>query len=1526
LPVTFRSRPQRAVSTPESGEPPARTPGLTELIAQALTPPSAPAAPSPDPPEPLDEGAAITLFLDADTLAPQESARLLRALPGLVDTFGVPHLVALLERIAREGDGQPMVTLVLGSTPPELRGRLLAALPGTVREAHDAYIEAQIGAIDESGVAELVLVAPFIAERQWPGVIERVSAIEVPAERARALAVLAPRAPGEFIRAALAAVRDAVSDGFAAWLPVLAAIVEGPAEGRLDAALHGLLSFNTEAERLLAWTLLAPLAPEALLRDIDTLERGSARRAAALVILAPHLEGARRTTALKSALALVVSRESSDGSFQDLEEDRLISAGVGLLFQLPEVRMAVGLVAVLQRTSWDDPDAAGALTAALPCLARSLAPAMLLVELERDRSGAAPLIDAIRSDPGARAAILTSLGADVCAEVADRLMLDAPSIRDLGKRLAIENLAIALDPRAGEPIDPAVILDLFLGSMIDDAKVSPRAAARILRTLPSFAEGLGIPQIAAIAAELPVTQEAAALLGALPEEMLEPSLGAVSKELRGEVDALAVAALEAIGARDQSTLERGAALLREPAWAGAIEQVMEIDDATARARLLAVLAAHAPRDHLRSALAMEQAKGSTVDEAWRTVLTAVADGPESGRLGVAMGQLPSLGEPQDRVRACALLAPLGPTAVLSYLRSVPAGGQASIAALAALVPHLEGADRATVTEELLALLFSMKPEDVPLHTVNAFFRLPEIRTTMSLLWLVELTAWDGPGAAETFMAAAAYLPRMVAPTLLFAHLMGAAAKIEESERGRAIAGLVDQASDEVLRAHLDGVTGGLLTTQALLALARPGEGDRAWLVTAVSLSKDALSAHIAGAIPDGRVGAAFTMLAERPGDREARLLLALAPRATVATAPLLVRALHAMRGEVRVEDLAALLPRAHPELRSQLWVRWLEAAFEEAGACRTDESATRLAGCLVSASTSPSAPSWGRLVEVARAVTPLTQRVTVLLDILPSVPPALVLGLVREIQELSLEIADRRARLAAVLRLARQAPEIERRALLETALRATQTIADDEDRTAALVALAARAAHADPLTMARALEGVWRILDCERRARLLSPLIPHLPEPAQPGALRDALAATAIGAWLAQAEILGDLAARLPEACWPAMSEALRAVPYERDRARAVVAVAALLPAPARDDARALVREMRSEIHRATALLALAPHLPPEVLHEEILAADQLGDPGARARLLVGLLPHVSAADRPQVADRAIAAMRRVDAYPGREHDLVTLAALVSTEALPALLEVVPPEGMPRDRAAVLTALADRPDAPDRGALLRDALEATRAIVMLDQRARAVAKLAPHLPDAVAREAVDAVFAVARASWSSWTRVTVVAALGQHLPREILREELQTARAIRDRGTRLRALELLGPVLPEQLLRDLVRSIRATASEELQSDELLALAPSLPDALLAEVLAAARMLGDSRQQARLVSALAPAQSRLPRADLYDLWSHTLRVLASGTRPGFLSSLAVFTPLLVQLGGPEDAAEAARAIVEVGAWWSTDAST
>jgi hypothetical protein len=214
------------------------------------------------------------------------------------------------------------------------------------------------------------------------------------------------------------------------------------------------------------------------------------------------------------------------------------------------------------------------------------------------------------------------------------------------------------------------------------------------------------------------------------------------------------------------------------------------------------------------------------------------------------------------------------------------------------------------------------------------------------------------------------------------------------------------------------------------------------------------------------------------------------------------------------------------------------------------------------------------------------------------------------------------------------------------------------------------------------------------------------------------------------------------------------------------------------------------------------------------------------------------------------------------------------------------------------------------------------------QRAEALAGLAPHLPEPLLRQALEA----ARAIWDSGHRAEALAVLAPHLPEplrdEALGQALEAVWATADSYTRAKALRVLAPHLPEPLrdaaLGQALEAARAIEHSGHRAEVLAGLAPHLPEPLRGEVvgqaLEAARAIKYSHDRAWALAGLTPYLTKLPPPILYSLWCKTLPLLAARTRKDLLRDLRALLPILITLGGALAVAEVFRAVQDVGQWW------
>ncbi|MFO0291085.1 MAG: NB-ARC domain-containing protein, partial [bacterium] len=278
----------------------------------------------------------------------------------------------------------------------------------------------------------------------------------------------------------------------------------------------------------------------------------------------------------------------------------------------------------------------------------------------------------------------------------------------------------------------------------------------------------------------------------------------------------------------------------------------------------------------------------------------------------------------------------------------------------------------------------------------------------------------------------------------------------------------------------------------------------------------------------------------------------------------------------------------------------------------------------------------------------------------------------------------------------------------------------------------------------------------------------------------------------------------------------------------------------------AYVRQNQDDGEQAAGLRKIIPYLTPTLLSEALEIARGIGDEYNRAEALTGLAPHLPESLLPKALEIARAiedeSSRAKGLTPQMRRDLNQLAQIRNED----------------DRARALTRLA--PHLPE---VLPETLEIARAIEDEDDRVRALTALAPHLPVSLLPEAL----AVARAIGNEYHRARALTGLAPHLP-EVLPEALAVTRAIGNEYPRagvLGVLRELAPHLPVSLLPEALEIARAIGDEYYRATALTGLAPHLPE-VLPEALAVARAIGNGYHRAEALTGLAPhLPSLLPEA-------------------------------------------------------------
>ena len=185
-----------------------------------------------------------------------------------------------------------------------------------------------------------------------------------------------------------------------------------------------------------------------------------------------------------------------------------------------------------------------------------------------------------------------------------------------------------------------------------------------------------------------------------------------------------------------------------------------------------------------------------------------------------------------------------------------------------------------------------------------------------------------------------------------------------------------------------------------------------------------------------------------------------------------------------------------------------------------------------------------------------------------------------------------------------------------------------------------------------------------------------------------------------------------------------------------------------------------------------------------------------------------------------------------------------------------------RSRFDALLAVCGQLKANDQPAVFAQALATATAITSDYPRARALARLAPHLPADLLPQALT----VATAITDDSARATALTRLAPHLPADLLPQALTVATAITDDSARAEALAGLAPYLPEAerpaVLAQALTAATAITDDYPRASALTGLAPHLPEDerpadLLPQALTAATAITSDSARASALAGLAP---------------------------------------------------------------------
>ena len=465
--------------------------------------------------------------------------------------------------------------------------------------------------------------------------------------------------------------------------------------------------------------------------------------------------------------------------------------------------------------------------------------------------------------------------------------------------------------------------------------------------------------------------------------------------------------------------------------------------------------------------------------------------------------------------------------------------------------------------------------------------------------------------------------------------------------------------------------------------------------------------------------------------------------------------------------------------------------------------------------------------------------------------------------------SDLGQRAATLATLVSHLPEHDRPAVAREAIDAASQIGGSYDRAWAFSVLLEElpGPHPDQLAI-DALAATAEATEDDDKVQLLAWLTPYLPALFLP----DAVAiAGAITDETLRTHALTDLIEHLPDtdvpdSVWPAILAMVSAITDGGNQSLVIAALTRRAPVDMVAILTAAARAIPSDDDRAWALgivTARAPEMRRQLIVEALESARSAEDPAYRAWALSSLADHLSADERGQVLDEALAAARAA-------HENRTWALVVVASELP----------------------------PARGnGILTEVLTAALAMPSESERADRLAMLAPFLTKRLTAKAVSASFAIQ----AEPERAEVLAAYAPYMSERLLEQALTIAVEIGDETQRGIALRALAPELPDRLVADALAAATSLSSAGQKNLFITEIIDKLPDRLLGEALNLVQAMTNEGGGGRFLGQMAARVQASQRARLLTEALHAARSVTDRMiRAQALGDLAA------NLSGPERA--------------------
>ena len=339
---------------------------------------------------------------------------------------------------------------------------------------------------------------------------------------------------------------------------------------------------------------------------------------------------------------------------------------------------------------------------------------------------------------------------------------------------------------------------------------------------------------------------------------------------------------------------------------------------------------------------------------------------------------------------------------------------------------------------------------------------------------------------------------------------------------------------------------------------------------------------------------------------------------------------------------------------------------------------------------------------------------------------------------------------------------------------------------------------------------------------------------------------------------------------WTNFSQALQAITWHTLTILKFVLFADKVP-NALCNALFSIQDIQSSFWRAKALKMLTNKLSSGLIPQALQTAQVIETEDYRGEVLVALVDKF-----PETLPKVLNAIHTMEYEIYRAEVLVNLVDSLTLDILPEAIKIADSLERRDYRSEVLVALATR-----FPKVFPYAIEASQATEYEVYRTKPLLALVPKLPPALLLKAIEASYTIRDKIY----RAEVLATLADKFP-EVLPQALEATYTIPDEKELAKILAALANKLTPDLVPQALEVARSLHNESARNIALKAVIPQLKKVL----------------------------------NRFELWKDLLHFMASRTRQELLSTMALLTPELLDLGGKGAAAESTQSIQDITKWW------